>query len=85
MVSRDSAVHATPRENTNDVISIDANHSTIVKFESNACQPYLTLSAKIVNLVETAASVTGRRFVCPNKGLTIRPSYRVRNHSLTNV
>lgn len=85
MVSRESAIDATPREHTNDVFSIDANHSNIVKFESNTCQPYLSVSAKIIGLVETAASIVGERFESPNKSRTVRSSFLIGNLRLTNI
>lgn len=62
MVSRDSAIDATPRENPNDTFSTDANHSNIVKFGSSTCQDYLNVSARIVGLVENAPSVISKRF-----------------------
>lgn len=54
MVNRDSAIHATPKENPTDIFSIDANHSEIVKFDNKTCQEYLNVRARIINLVQDA-------------------------------
>lgn len=54
MVSRDSATHATPKENPHDIFSIDANHSEIVKFDNKTCQEYLNVRSRIINLVQDA-------------------------------
>lgn len=84
MVSQASATHATARENTSDVISIDANHSNIVKFESSSCSNYVNVSAKIISLVETATSVISKRFDSPKECIVICPLVCMGNPSLTN-
>lgn len=54
MVTIDSAVYATPQGNWNDIFSIDANHSDIVKFPNDSCQDYINIRTRIVSLVRDA-------------------------------
>lgn len=61
MVSRDSAVAATPKGNQGDIFSIDANHSNIVKFENNACPDYLNVRSRIITSVRDAPAVVAKR------------------------
>lgn len=61
MVSRDSAIDATPEGDQNDIFSIDANHSNIVKFKHNACPDYLNVRSRILTLVQNAPAVISKR------------------------
>lgn len=54
MVDRESAIRATPEENQDDIFSIDANHSEIVKFTNNISPDYLIVRDKIMTLVKEA-------------------------------
>lgn len=61
MVSRDSAIDATPEGDQYDIFSIDANHSNIVKFKHNACPDYLKVRFRIITLVRDAPVVISER------------------------
>lgn len=61
MVSRASAVSATPRGHVDDIFSIDANHSDIVKFKTNTSQSYLNIRARIMTLAQEAPAVISKR------------------------
>lgn len=62
MVDRESAIWATPKENQDDIFSIDADHSEIVKFTNNTCPDYLNVRSRIMTLVNEAPSVIRKRF-----------------------
>lgn len=62
MVDRESAIWATPEENQDDIFSIDANHSEIVKFTNNISADYLIVRDKIMALVKEAPGVISKRF-----------------------
>lgn len=62
MVSPESAIYATPKENRDDIFSIDSNHSEMVKFNHSACHDYLNTGSRIIALVENAQVVIGKRF-----------------------
>lgn len=79
MVSRDSATGATPEENQDDIFSIDANHSDIVKFKNNACPDYLNVRSRIIGLVQNAPGVISKRFEDLREGLCI-----IYRHSLSS-
>lgn len=57
MVSRDSAIHATPKESQADAFPIDANHSDIAKFDDQTYQDYLNVASRIMILVRNADAV----------------------------
>lgn len=69
MVSQESAIYATPKENRDDIFSIDSNHSEMVKFDHNACQDYLNISSRIIALVESAQVVVDKRFKRLREGM----------------
>ncbi|KAL0632798.1 hypothetical protein Q9L58_008314 [Maublancomyces gigas] len=62
MVSRNSAISATPEGNAVDIFSIDANHSDIVKFKTNTSQSYLNVRTRIMALASEAPAVISKRF-----------------------
>lgn len=62
MVSRDSAVHATPEDMKDDIFSIDADHSNMVKFESKSCQNYINVRTRIIEFAWKAQSVIRQRY-----------------------
>lgn len=62
MVSRNSAISATPEGNAVDIFSIDANHSDIVKFDTNTSQSYLNVQTRIMELASEAPAVISNRF-----------------------
>lgn len=60
MVPQSSAIHATTNERSHDQVSIDADHSDIVKFHSS--QPeYRIVASRIEKLVGQAQAVISRR------------------------
>lgn len=61
MVNRESAIHATPDGRQDDIFSIDADHSNIVKFDNNSCQDYINVRSKLVILVGEAQAVISQR------------------------
>lgn len=61
MVSRASAISATPKGKVDDIFSIDANHSDIVKFITNTSQSYLNVRTRIMSLVDEAPAVVSNR------------------------
>lgn len=68
MVSRESAIHATPKGCLGDIFSIDADHSNIVKFDNKSCQEYINVRSKLLDLVHRAQGVISQR--C-NEGRTV--------------
>ena len=62
MVKRSSAINFAPNEKLYDQLSIEANHSDIVKFSDLSDTAYSTVEARINVLVETAPAVIKRRF-----------------------
>lgn len=67
MVSRASAVFATLEQhrvvNQDDIFSIDANHSEMVKFNNNTCQEYLSVRLRIKELTQKAHAVIHKRCI----------------------
>lgn len=63
MVSRASAISATPKGKVDDIFSIDANHSDIVKFITNTSQSYLNVRTRIMSLVDAAPAVISKRLL----------------------
>lgn len=61
MVSRASAVSATPNANRDDIFSIDANHSDIFKFTTNTSQSYLNVQTRILSLAHEAPAAISMR------------------------
>lgn len=61
MVDRESATHATPKEQQGDIFSIDADNSNIVKFDNNSCEEYLNVRSKLLYLVGKAQAVISQR------------------------
>lgn len=61
MVSKDSAIAATPVTNQDDIFSIDQNHSNIVKFKNRACPDYINVRSRVISLVQQAPSVIYKR------------------------
>lgn len=62
MVSRESAIWATPKGNEDDTFSIDADHSAIAKFTDSASPDYLNVRSRIITLVQEAPSAIRKRF-----------------------
>lgn len=62
MVSRDSAIWATPKGSEDDIFSINADHSEITKFTDSASHDYLNVRSRILTFVQEAPSVIRKRF-----------------------
>lgn len=62
MVTRESAMHAMPNGTTCHEISIDADHSTMVKFDTRSDQGYLNVRRHIQQLAKDAPEVIRDRF-----------------------
>lgn len=69
MVTRDSAIHPKP-DDLDDIFSIDANHSEIVKFPNSACQDYNNIRARIISLVGDAQAIIRKRFEREQEGMS---------------
>lgn len=67
MVSEASAIFATPEQhrvvNQDDIFSIDANHSDMVKFDNNTCQEYLSVRSRIKELTQKAETIIHKRYI----------------------
>lgn len=61
MVTRESAMHAMP-DGTCHEISIDTDHSTMVKFDARSDQGYLNIRNHIQQLTRNAPEVIRDRF-----------------------
>lgn len=61
MVPRTSAIHAGPNEKDHDHLSIDANHSDIVKFSDQSDPDYIIIQGRLENLASRAPDVIRRR------------------------
>lgn len=61
MVTRESAIHATPVARQDDVFSVDADHSNIAKFDNKSCQDYIYVRTKLVKLVGEAEAIISKR------------------------
>ena len=57
MVPQGSATHAGKNEKTYDQLSIDADHSTIVKFSDPYDQDYTNMQSRLQKLVTNAPNV----------------------------
>lgn len=68
MVSRDSAIAATPDGREADIFSIDKDHSDIVKFKYHACPDYLNVRFRITTLVEDAPGIISKCFADQEEG-----------------
>ncbi|VUC26118.1 unnamed protein product, partial [Clonostachys rosea] len=62
MVEQASATHAGPSEMTYDQISIDADHSGIVKFEDQSNPDYVIIASRLTQLVEKGPIIVKARF-----------------------
>lgn len=67
MVTRESASYPAP-EDQDDIFSIDANHSEIVKFANSACPDYNNVRSRIIRLALAAQPVISNRFGCESGG-----------------
>lgn len=63
MVPFTSAIYAGKDEKSYDQLSINANHSDIVKFSDPANHDYVIIERRIQKLVEDARSVINDRFM----------------------
>lgn len=72
MVTRDSAIHPTP-ESQEDILSIDANHSEIVKFGNKACPDYNNIRSRIIRLVQAGQTIIKKRFERQPEGMSDTP------------
>lgn len=68
MVTRESAMHAMPDETMCHEMPIDADHSTMVKFDSRSDQSYLSVRNRMKQLAMDAPEVIRDRFA---KGIYI--------------
>lgn len=62
MVGHTSATHAGHHEKTFDQISIDANHSDLVKFDDPSQPDYVIIAERISRLVDIGPTVVKARF-----------------------
>jgi hypothetical protein len=62
MVPHTSAIHAGPNEKAYDQLSIDADHSEIVKFSDTSNPDYLIMESRIRELIAKAPGVIRERF-----------------------
>lgn len=76
MVTRDSAIHPKPEEQ-DDIFSIDANHSEIVKFANSACPDYNNVRSRIIRLVEDGQVIIKKRYECQLEGM-LRLDHKLR-------
>lgn len=74
MVPHMSAIQAGPKEARFDHISINENHSNIVKFNNEAGHDYAIIESRIVKLAADAPGVVMRRFGEQRKSKTSDPS-----------
>ncbi|CEJ87104.1 hypothetical protein VHEMI04303 [[Torrubiella] hemipterigena] len=63
MVPRASAIHARPNEKDHDHLSINANHSDIVKFSDQSDADYIMIQSRLESLSSRAPEVVRRRLV----------------------
>lgn len=84
MVTRDSAIHPTP-ENQEDILSIDADHSEIVKFGNKACPDYNNIRSRVIRLVQNGQTIIKKRFECQHDGMSgMHHDFRLKGaHSYT--
>lgn len=61
MVTKESASYPAP-EGEDDIFSIDANHSEIVKFGNSASSDYNNVRSRIIRLVLDGQAVVRNRF-----------------------
>jgi hypothetical protein len=61
MVPRTSAIYAGKNEKSYDQLSIDADHSAIVKFSDPSNPDYIMIEKRIMQLVERALIVIKQR------------------------
>ena len=62
MVRHTSAIHAGKNEKIYDQLSIDADHSNIVKFSDPSSPDYIIIESRIKELVADAPRVIKKRF-----------------------
>ena len=67
MVPHTAAIDVGPNEKVYDRISIDADHSDIVKFSDQANQDYNIIESRIKELVTQAPTVIKARFASHKK------------------
>lgn len=63
MVSRDSAIYVGKNEKSYNHLSIDADHSDIVKFSDPSNSDYVVVKSRIERLVCDAPIVIRKRFM----------------------
>lgn len=63
MVPRASALHAGRNEKSHDQLSIDENHSDIVKFSDRSNPDYIIIESRIKDLVANAPTAIRERFI----------------------
>lgn len=61
LVEHTSATHAGPNEKNHDQLSIDADHSDIVKFDDESNHNYVVVAERICNLVSLGPTVLAER------------------------
>lgn len=62
MVPKASATYSGPTEKKYDQLSIEANHSDMVKFSSTDNQDFIVVRRRIVDLVKKAPEIISKRF-----------------------
>lgn len=61
MVTKESAIDATPVANQDDIFSIDQDHSNIAKFKNSTCPDYINVRSRVISLVQDAPAVICKR------------------------
>jgi len=62
MVTSNSATNSAPGEQFYDQLPLDGNHLSMVKFQSSDVEDYITVSGRILDLVEEGPAVIEKRF-----------------------
>ena len=61
LVERTSAIHAGPNEKSHDQLSIDADHSEIVKFDNPSNPDYVVVAERVRKLVALGPEILANR------------------------
>lgn len=68
MVPETSATYSGPTEKRYDQLSIDSDHSNIVKFSDRSNTDFLAVRQRILGFVEEAPAVIEKRFAALGQG-----------------
>lgn len=63
MVTRESAIHPIANQRMSLEVSIPADHSTMVKFDSRSDQNYINVRSHILQLAKDAHDIIKTRFL----------------------